>query len=332
MLDRDCCPVTGQLQQLHIIFIEQSGHKRSDVEDAERAPAGHQRHAEHRLDPLLAQQWIEDVGVIDVIEDHRFPLGSDPTGETTTDRDTNTTLDLFLDSDSSARNELVDILIDEQHGAGVRIEDVADPRKEHCEQLVKLEVRERRIRDRLHVLDPLAGLTLRLEGPRMLDRDRRTVTGKLQQLDIVFVERPVHKRSHVEDAEHAAADKQRHSEHRLDPLLAQKGIEDVCVIDVVEDHRMPIRCDTSGETTADRDPNPAFDFLFDADRRPRDQLVRLLIQQQDCAGVDTEDLASAEKERRQESVELQVRERRVGQRLKLSQTVGVLDAIPLYRM
>ena len=163
----------------------------------------------------------------------------------------------------------------------------------------------------------------------MLDRDRCTVAGELQQLHIVLVEHPMHQHPHVENAEHAAGDEQRHAEHRLDPLLAQDRVEHVGVIDVVEDHRLPVRRDAAREATADRDPNTPLDLLLDPDRCPRDELVRLLVQQQDSARVDTEDLAGAKKERRQESVELQVRERRIRERLELSQTVGVLDAIPL---
>jgi predicted HAD superfamily phosphohydrolase len=91
--------------------------------------------------------------VIDVVEDHRLPLGCDPAGEAATDRDPNATLDLFFDSYSRARNQLVGVMVDKEHGAGVRFEDVADPREQHREQVVELEVRERRIRDRLEVLD-----------------------------------------------------------------------------------------------------------------------------------------------------------------------------------
>ena len=73
-------------------------------------------------------------------------------------------------------------------------------------------MRERRIRDGLHVLDPLPRLALRLEGPCMLDCDRCTVTGELQQLHIVLVERPVRQHPDMENAEHAAA--QRAAERR----------------------------------------------------------------------------------------------------------------------
>jgi hypothetical protein len=104
------------------------------------------------------------------------------------------------------------------------------------------------------------------------------------------------------------------------------------VIDVREDHGLPVRCDAARETTTDRDPNPLLDLFLDPDRGPRDELFRLLVQQQDGTRVDTENLAGANKERREESVELQMRERRIRERLELSQTVGVLDISPLCPM
>jgi hypothetical protein len=100
------------------------------------------------------------------------------------------------------------------------------------------------------------------------------------------------------------------------------------VFDVIEDHRLTVGCDAARKTTADWDANAPFDFLLEAYRCLGDELVRLLVEQQDSARVDTEDLAGAEKERRQESVELQMRECRVRERLELLQTIGVLDAIP----
>ena len=204
-LDRKRDPVGDELQQLDVVAREPAVDERPDVDHAQRVAADKQRHAEHRLDPLLAQDRVEHVGVIDVGEDHRPPLGRDPAGEAAADRDANALLDLLLDPDRGPRNQLVGALVDEEHRARVRVEDVADAREQHREQVVELEVRERRIRDGLHVLDPPPRPALRLEGPRMLDRDRRTVAGELQQLHVVLVEHPVRQRPDVENAEHAAA-------------------------------------------------------------------------------------------------------------------------------
>ena len=165
-------------------------------------------------------------------------------------------------------------------------------------------MRERGIRDYLHMLDLLPGQALRLERPGMFDRDRGTVAGELQQLHVVLIEHPMHDRSHVQDTEQATAHEQRHAEHRLDALLAQDRVEHVGVIDVLEDHRTAVRRDAARETAADRDPNALLDLLLDPHRRPRDELVRLLVQQQDRARVDPENLASAKQECREESVKL----------------------------
>ena len=56
------------------------------------------------------------------------------------------------------------------------------------EQLVDLEVGERGVGHRLHVLDPHARGALGLEQPRVLDRERGAVGHELQQLHLVLVE------------------------------------------------------------------------------------------------------------------------------------------------
>jgi hypothetical protein len=70
------------------------------------------------------------------------------------------------------------------------------------------------------------------------------------------------------------------------------------MIDVIEDHRLPVRCYAARETTADWDTHALLDLLLDPDRCPRDELVRLLVKQQDSARVDVEDLPGAEKQGR----------------------------------
>ena len=205
-LDRKRDPVGDQLQQLDVVAREAAVDERPDVDHAQRLTGDHQRYAEHRLDALLAQDRIEHVRVIDVVEDHRLPLRCDATGEATADRDAHTLLHLLLDPDRSPRNELVRVFVGEEHCARVGLEDVADSREEHCEQLVELEVSKSRIRDGLHVLDPHPRPALRLEGPCVLDCDRCTVTGELQQLHFALVEHPMRQHPDVEHAEHASAD------------------------------------------------------------------------------------------------------------------------------
>ena len=168
------------------------------------SPCDEQRHAEHRLDPLLAQDRIEHVRVVDVVEDHRLPLGGDPPGEAAADRDANALLDLFLDPDRRPRDELVGRLVEQEHRARVRLEDVADSRQQHREQLVELEVRERRVGDRLHVLEPLPRLGA---PPRRRVRARsRSPHGRRRAATAPRRprrSRAVHERADVEHAEHS---------------------------------------------------------------------------------------------------------------------------------
>jgi hypothetical protein len=155
----------------------------------------------------------------------------------------------------------------------------------------------------------------------VLDRERGTVGHELQQLDLVLVEGAVMERADVEDAAHLTLDDQRDAEHRLDPLLPQDRVEDVSVVDVVEDHRPLLGGDPTGEPTTDRNADALLYLLLDAERSPRDELVRVLVEQEDRARVDLEDLPGPVEQRIEQLVESQVRERGVGDGLQPPNTL-----------
>ena len=270
------------------------------MEHADHLTADKQRHAEHRLDPLLAQDRVEHVRVVDVVEDHRRSAGRDPTGEAAPDRDPHTLLDLLLDPHRRPRYELFAVLVQQQHRARVRVEDVADARQQDGEQFVELEMGERRVHDRLDVLDPLSR--------------RRSASNALACSIAIAARSPASWSRSTSSSPNARCfstptwrtpitlprDEQRNAEHRLDPLVAQDRIEHVGVVNVIEDHRATVRRDSTRETTADRNPHASLDLLLDADRRPCDELVRLLVEQQDGARVDVEHLARADEQCREE--------------------------------
>ena len=76
---------------------EHARHERADVQHADDLALDQQRHAEQRADPALAQDRVEDVGVVDVLDQDRPPLGRDPAREPAPDRDPDALLDLLLD-------------------------------------------------------------------------------------------------------------------------------------------------------------------------------------------------------------------------------------------
>ena len=149
-------------------------------------------------------------------------------------------------------------------------------------------MRERGVGDRLHVLDPLARALLGREEACVVDRDRRSIRGELQQLGLGRREHPRRQRPHVEHAEHLSRHEQRDAEHRLDPFPAQDRVEHVRVADVVDDHGLLQGGDATGEPAPDRDAHAGLDLLLDPDGRGRDELVRVLVEQQHRAGVDLE--------------------------------------------
>ena len=122
-LDRQRDARRHELEQLDVVAPEASAAQGADVEHADHLIADKERHAEQRLDSLLAQDRVEHVRVINVVENHRRPASRDPTGEAAPDRDPHTLLHLLFDPHRRARYELVRLLVQQQHRARVRVED-----------------------------------------------------------------------------------------------------------------------------------------------------------------------------------------------------------------
>ena len=125
------------------------------MKDALEAVGEDERDAEQALDPLLAKDWIHDVGMVDVVEHNGTALGSNSAGEPAADRDANALLDLFLDADCSAGDELVARLVEQQECRCVGLQQVPDPRQQLGQKLLQVEMRKRGVGDELQPPKPL---------------------------------------------------------------------------------------------------------------------------------------------------------------------------------
>jgi hypothetical protein len=204
-LDAEGTALRGPLHQLDVLGREAPRRQRPDVDDAEHAAAREQRHAEERLDPLLAQDRVQHVGVVDVLDHDRRPLSGDAAGEAATHRDPHPALDLLLDPLRRARHELASRLVEHQERGRVGLEDVADPEEQLVEERIQRQVRERRIGDEQELVQPLGRRLLRLEEALVLDRERRALGHPLEQLDVVRREGAVRERPHVDDSDYLVA-------------------------------------------------------------------------------------------------------------------------------
>ena len=129
------------------------GDERADVQHADHAPLDEQRHAQQRADALLAQDRVEDVRVVDVLDRHGSALGGDPPGEAAPDRDPHAGLDLLLDALRGLGHEVAGDLVEEQERGGVGPEDRGDALEQLLQQLVERERRECGIGDLLKLAD-----------------------------------------------------------------------------------------------------------------------------------------------------------------------------------
>ena len=123
-----------ELQQRRVGVGELARRDRADVQHAEDGALDEQRHAEQRADALLAQDRVEDVGVVDVGDVDRPAPGRDAAREARADRDPDAALDLLLEALGGARDELLGVVVEEQDGDGVDIEDVLGARQQLVEQ------------------------------------------------------------------------------------------------------------------------------------------------------------------------------------------------------
>jgi hypothetical protein len=95
------------------------------------------------------------------------------------------------------------------------------------------------------------------------------------------------------------------------------------VVDVRQHHRPPLRRHPTREARAHRDPHPLLDLLLDPHRRPRDQLVRLLVQQQNRERIHLQNRPDPPQQLPQQILQLQMRQGGVGDRLELLEALGV---------
>jgi hypothetical protein len=94
------------------------------------------------------------------------------------------------------------------------------------------------------------------------------------------------------------------------------------VVDVLDHDRRPLRGDPAGEAAPDRDPHAGLDLLLEPLRRPRDQLLAGVVQQEERRGVGVEDVADPDEQLVEQAPEGKQRERRVGDGQELAEMLG----------
>jgi hypothetical protein len=99
-----------------------------------------QRDAQQRPDPRLAQDRIEDVGVVDVGDEDRDPLGGDASREPPPDRDSHAALHLLLESPGGLRDQLLACLVEQQDGDGVDRQRLLHATQQLIQEVVELQL------------------------------------------------------------------------------------------------------------------------------------------------------------------------------------------------
>jgi hypothetical protein len=157
VLDRDRGAVGGELEQVGLAVVEVAARERADVHHADHAPLDEQRHAEQGADALLAQDRVEDVRVVDVLDPDRAALGGDPAGEAPPHGDPHALLDLLLDALGRLGHEVAGDLVEQQEGRRVGPEDRGDALQQLAQQVVHRQRGERGVADPLQLAKRVVG-------------------------------------------------------------------------------------------------------------------------------------------------------------------------------
>ena len=152
------------LQQRGVGTIEFTRHERTDMEHANQLTLDDQGDAEQRSDSLLAEDRVEDVRMVDVLDEDRDAFGGDPSGESFPDRDPDPLLDLLLDSLRCARDQLLGLFVVEEDRDRVDRQRAANPEQQLFQQILESELRQ------TGVAQPVK--RLKLLGRNEFDRDR----------------------------------------------------------------------------------------------------------------------------------------------------------------
>jgi hypothetical protein len=127
----------------------------------------------------------------------------------------------------------------------------------------------------------------------------------------------------VKDTNDRSTAQQRNPEQGADPMLRKDRIEHVCLIDPLNDHRLLLCCDATGEPLAHRDADALTDRCFDPPGSGNDKLLGEGINQQHGGCFDPKELPYPVEQLDQKVLDVEVSECRVGDGLELAQPVVV---------
>src|SRR5262245_58240652 len=155
--------------------------------------------------------------------------------------------------------------------------------------------------------------------PRPLDRERDAVGNQLEQLDVALVELSLRERAHVEDSDHLALDQQGNAQQGAELLLAEERVDGLYqrVLEVLDHDRLAGEGDAASEATADRQAEAALDFLLEPLGGPGGEGPAALLDEKDRRSVGIEHVRDPVQQLLEQIVEVQVRERRLGDLLDI---------------
>ncbi len=247
---------------------ERPRRQRADVEDADHVACDEQRHAEHRLDPLLAQDRVEHVGVVDVVEDHR--LSSRPRRGRRSRRrrgsgrrprpPPRSRRPRARRARSSPRRAAARRTCRAPRICRIRGSSTeSSSSTSRCASAASVTACTCSIRSRaLCSASKRRAWSIAIAARSAASCNSSTSAG----VNSLGVSDPT-----WSDAEHLSRHEQRDAEHRLDPFPAQDRVEHVRVVDVVDDHGLLQGGDATGEPASDRDAHADLDLLLDPDGR-----------------------------------------------------------------
>ena len=206
LFDGEGGAVAGELEEVAVLVGEVAWGEAADVQDAEDGAFDDQGDAEQGLDALLAQDRVEDVGVVDVGDGDGAALGGDAAREAAAEGDAHALFDFLLDALGGAGVQR--LALEQEDRDGVDLHDVGDPLQQLLQQVLLRQVGQRRIGHPLQRLQPERGTLGRDPGEALaaveaclFDGEGGAVGGELEEVAVLVGEVAWGEAADVQDAE-----------------------------------------------------------------------------------------------------------------------------------
>jgi hypothetical protein len=148
-------PIGHHLEQVGILVVEVASRHGAHMQHPQQLAADEQGHTEKGSDAPVAQERVDHIRFVDVLDRLWLPGRGHAPGEASAQGHAHTLVHLLLDPPGRGGHELPVGVVEEEDGRGVRRQDLADAIQQLDEEFLQGQLGEARIGHHLDVPQPL---------------------------------------------------------------------------------------------------------------------------------------------------------------------------------